>query len=404
MTTLRSRALATAAFAAALIGHGCSCNPPGSSLSFSAQPGGGVAGAALAPTVVVTALDKDGNPATAFGGDVTLSIGSGPPGATLGGPTTAPARSGAATFAGLILNKSGLYTLTASSTGLPAATSAEFTISPAADEALSFVVEPQDTSINRALTPSVQVGVLDHFGNVTRSTATVQLQLAINPSTGTLRGATSVAAVNGLATFADLSLDAFGTGYELSASSGSLVPATSQAFNITQPRLAYTNPTAPAKVRLVRDDVRSTDTSIVLRLEAAASFSGYSIGLDLPIDPAKIVPATFVMTPGTVFNPGQAPSVPAVGSKLPASGPLAGVLVTGISQRPTGTGAVAGNTAVTAGQVFYTLKLDMPAIPNFGLVFDGANLGPRFRAGVRDRAGTEVVAPSEFAIGKLEVR
>jgi hypothetical protein len=59
---------------------------------------------------------------------------------------------------------------------------------------------------------------------------------------------------------------------------------------------------------------------------------------------------------------------------------------------------------VTAGQVFYTLKLNMPAVPNFGLVFDGANLGPRYRAAVRDRTGTEVVAPAEFGIGKLEVR
>jgi hypothetical protein len=207
-----------------------------------------------------------------------------------------------------------------------------------------------------------------------------------------------------VATFTDLSLDAFGQGYQLSASSGSLVPATSQAFSITRPRLAYANPTGAAKVRLVRDDTLSSDTSITLRLEAAAPFGAYSIGLDLPIDPSKIVPASFVMTPGTVLQPGQAPSVAAVGAKLPTSGPLANVLVTGISQRPTGTGAVTADTAVTAGQVFYTIKLDMPATPNFGVVFDGANPGPRFRAGVRDRTGTEVVAPAEFGIGKLEVR
>jgi hypothetical protein len=126
--------------------------------------------------------------------------------------------------------------------------------------------------------------------------------------------------------------------------------------------------------------------------------------MDLPVDTTRIVPASFVFTPGTVFPPGSAPSVPTYASKLPGSGPLAGVLVTGQSQRPTGTGAVAGNTAVTAGQVFYTLKLNMTAVPNFGVVFDGANPGPRFRAAVRDRTGTEVVAPSEFGIGKLEVR
>src|SRR6185295_2112565 len=237
MTTLRSRTLAAAAFTAALVGHGCSCNNPATSLSFSAQPPSGVAGATLAPAAVVTALDKDGKPATTFTGDVTLSIGSGPTGAAIGGPTTATAKNGAASFEGLVFNKAGLYTLSASASGLTAATSAQFTVSPAADESLSFVVEPQDTSINRAFTPAVQVGILDHFGNVTHSTATVQVQLAVNPGAATLRGATSLAAVDGLATFVDLALDAFGAGYKLSASSGSLVPVTSQPFSITQPRL-----------------------------------------------------------------------------------------------------------------------------------------------------------------------
>jgi hypothetical protein len=363
-----------------------------------------VAGSPISPAVVVTALDKDGQPASDYGGEVTLAIAGGPAGAALTGPATVAAHAGAATFDGLVLNKAGAYTLSAAAANVPAATSAGFVISPGPDESLAFVAQPLDTSINRAFTPPVQVAVLDHYNNVTRSTAAVQIQLAVNPGTGTLRGTTTVSAASGLASFVDLSLDAYGAGYKLAATSGTLVPATSQAFSITAPRLTYTNPTAPAKVLLVRDDAGSTDTTVVLKLVAAASFSGYSIGMDLPLDASRLDRSSLVFTPGTAFPPGQPPSVAAYGASLPSSGPLANVLVTGQSQRPTGTGATASDTAVAAGAVFYTIKLNMTAVPSFGLVFDGANLGPRFRAAVRDRQGTEVVAASEFAIGKLEVR
>ena len=321
MIPLRNRALAMAAFAAALIGQGCSCQNPTASLTFTTQAPGSVAGAAMAPATVVTALDKDGKPIADFTKDVTVAIASGPSGATLSGPTTAAAVAGAATFDGLALDKAGTYTLSASASGLTSVTSAQFTVAPGADEKLAFVVEPQDTSINRALTPAVQVGILDHFGNVTHSTVTVQIQLAANPGTGTLRGTASVAATDGVATFVDLSLDQFGNGYRLGASAGTLVPVISQAFNITAPRLAYTNPTAPAKVRLVRDDVNSTDASIVLRLEAAAAFSGYSVGMDLPIDPSKIVPASFVFTPGTISPRARRPASPPTPPSSPPPGP-----------------------------------------------------------------------------------
>lgn len=404
MTSLRSRALAAAALAAALIGNGCSCQNPATSLVFSVQPAGGAAGEAISPAVAVTAKDKDGNTAGAYTGEVTVTIASGPPGAALGGTTTVAARAGVATLEGLSLNKSGAYTLTATAPNLPPVTSGSFTIAPGADESLSFLVEPWDTSINRAFTPAVQVAILDRFGNRTRSTAGVRVQLSVNPGSGTLRGTTTVNAVDGIAAFGDLSLDAFGTGYKLAATSGTLVPATSQAFSITAPRLAYVNPTTPSKVRLVRDDAASTDTSIVLKLEAAAALSGYSVGLNLPLDAAKIVPATMVFTPGAAFPPGQAPDVPAYGARIASSGPLAGVLVTGQSQKPTGAGAIAGDTAVAPGAVFYRIKLDMTSPPNFGLVFDGTNPDPKLRASVRDRQGTEVVSQAEFAIGRLEVR
>jgi len=55
-----------------------------------------------------------------------------------------------------------------------------------------------------AITPAVTVRVLDQFNNlVTGDTSTV----ALAPSSGILNGTTSVAAVAGVATFSDLSIN-----------------------------------------------------------------------------------------------------------------------------------------------------------------------------------------------------
>src|SRR6185437_10098239 len=57
--------------------------------------------------------------------------------------------------------------------------------------------------------------------------------IGTNPGSGTLSGTTTVAAVNGVATFAGLSIDKSGNGYTLTASDGALAGATSNTFNIT---------------------------------------------------------------------------------------------------------------------------------------------------------------------------
>src|SRR5207245_6778784 len=54
-----------------------------------------------------------------------------------------------------------------------------------------------------------------------------------NPGGATLGGTTTVAAVNGVASFSPLTLDKTGTGYALTATAAGLNPATSGGFNIT---------------------------------------------------------------------------------------------------------------------------------------------------------------------------
>src|SRR3989442_4841609 len=61
----------------------------------------------------------------------------------------------------------------------------------------------------------------------------VRVVLGSNPGGSTLSGTTTVAAVNGVASFSPLTLDKTGTGYALTATAAGLNPATSGDFNIT---------------------------------------------------------------------------------------------------------------------------------------------------------------------------
>src|SRR5439155_14525085 len=77
------------------------------------------------------------------------------------------------------------------------------------------------------------VAVQDAQGNtVTTATTSITVAIGTNPASGTLSGTTTVAAVSGVATFFNLSIDKAGTGYTLTASATGLTGATSSAFNI----------------------------------------------------------------------------------------------------------------------------------------------------------------------------
>ena len=104
-----------------------------------------------------------------------------------------------------------------------------FTVAPAADDHLVFDGQPSDVTAGEAINPAVAVGIYDQFGNLTHSTASVDL--AVTGGTPTLFGTTSVAASDGTATFADLSIQLTGT-YTLDATSGSLTGATSTSFTV----------------------------------------------------------------------------------------------------------------------------------------------------------------------------
>src|SRR5207249_1282203 len=178
-----------------------------------------------------------GNTVTTATTSITVAIGTNPASGTLSGTTTVAAVNGVATFSNLSINKTGTgYTLTASTTSLTGATSSAFNIGVGAAAKLGFTVQPSNAAAGAAITPAVQVAVQDAQANtVTTATTSITVAIGTNPASGTLSGTTTVAAVSGVATFSNLSIDKAGTGYTLTASATGLTGATSSAFNVVVP-------------------------------------------------------------------------------------------------------------------------------------------------------------------------
>jgi hypothetical protein len=210
--------------------------PVATSLAFTQQPTSGETGVALSPPVTVAVRDQFGN---TFTGDssstVTLTLNGG---TFAGGGNTATATvsSGVATFSNLVISAAGTYTLTATDGSLTSATSNAFPVQTPAK--LAFTRQPANGIVGQALAPPVTVAVEDAGGStVTADTSTVTLTL----SSGTFASGgntATAAAVNGVASFGNLVINAAGT-YTLVASDGSLTGATSNAFTVSAGTSVY---------------------------------------------------------------------------------------------------------------------------------------------------------------------
>jgi hypothetical protein len=239
---------------------------PATQLVFTVQPTTTVVNHQITPAVKVTVEDGAGNVVTGATGSVAVAItaGTGTSGATLGGSTTAPLVNGVASFGTLYSNTSGTgYTLTATTTGLPAAATTPFDIVPGPASRLAFTVQPTTTPAGAPITPAVQVSVQDAFGNPAPSfAAPVTVALGSNPAAGILSGPTTVSAVNGVATFSPLSIDKSGTGYALTATATGLTAVSSATFTVTggpATQLAFTvQPTNTLAARAITPAVKVT--------------------------------------------------------------------------------------------------------------------------------------------------
>ncbi|AKJ04890.1 Fibronectin type III domain protein [Archangium gephyra] len=375
-----------------------------SACAISDVPATAIAGAQV--PVRVTVRDAFDNTVSGFNGTVAITSSDTNPAAAM--PEAAafmPAKDQGSRLFTAKLAGAGSQTLTATESAGAWTCSAPVTINPAAPRI--HVTLPSDT--NAGYPVDAVVSVKDTFGNpisyAGSLTFTSTDTAATLPGTLTLSGSESGSSVV-TATFNTLGAQ------QLKASlvgDASLSGSGSTAVH----GLVYTDPTpGMGKVRFVLNAAASSakvvqldlvsNTSLVVTGTTTARGGVYSAGMNLPLDTTRVEPDTTLLVEGNALNLGSAPK--AVAAALPASGPTAGVLYTGVSQKFDGAGKVTGDTTLLPGRVFYSVRLKLPAKAPVGTVFNGPTLDTRFRAAVRNRAGDEVMSNADFALGKLEIR
>ena len=233
---------------------------------FAQVPSGNVAAGKL-PPVVVDVINLDGEVDTTSNSPVDIFLVGNAGTATLSGTTEVSAINGVATFNDLSITTPGTaYTL-----GLGFLVSNPFNV---IDEHLAFSTPP-----TAVITPgnlgSVAVEILDGNNNlVTAENSNVTLTLSGGPTGAVLGGTATVAAVNGVATFSDLTLSTVGNQFTLTATDASGLTATSSSFNV----VPQTTPSALAptlgSTRLASENIAGT--KLAARLPVTVTNSGDS--------------------------------------------------------------------------------------------------------------------------------
>src|ERR1051325_4336178 len=183
-----------------------------SKLAFATQPANGTAGSAFGTQPVVKTQDQFGNDTSAglpasLNVSVGLTSGTGPLQGTTSLDIGASAGNGIVAFTDLRIDAAGTNKqLTASASALTSAVSSTFTVNPSA--AASLVIQtqpPASATAGVAFSPAPVIRLEDVFGNqVTTDNSTV-VTATRNAGSAALQGATSITAVGGLVTFANVS-------------------------------------------------------------------------------------------------------------------------------------------------------------------------------------------------------
>jgi len=316
-------------------------------LVVTTQPPASVAAGSTFGTVF-SAEDGLGNVDTSFTGSVTVSDGASYP---LGGTLTVKAVSGVATFSGLTESTTGSQDLVANAAHLSgaysSATTSSFTVTPLA--ASQLIASAPGTALTNAPF-SLTVNAEDEYGNIdTNFSGNVTVALGSNPSGATLGGTLTVAAVSGVATFSNLTVNKMDSGYTLKATSSGLTSSTTTAFDVSDQLVVTTQP--PASVAAgsqfgvavsAEDGLGNVDTSFTGSVTVSDG-NGYALGGTLTTGAVNGVASFSDLTESTpgpqnlVLNaPDLSPSyasantdsfnvTPATGTQLIASAP-SGVL------------------------------------------------------------------------------
>src|SRR5213593_4794512 len=219
---------------------------------------------------------------------------------------------------------------------------------------LAFTVQPSNATAGVAISPPVTVAIQDASGK-TMTNATERVTVALG-SGGTLSGTTAVNAVNGVATFSDLSIQEARAEYTLTTSSGTLTGATSASFAIA--------PAAPAKVAFtVQPSTADVAQPITPAIQVAIQDAFAN----------TVTSATNVVTLALATNPGN--GALAGTRTVNALGGMAAF--SGLSIDKVGTGyTLAATSVMLAGATSAAFDVTLP------LIFAAVNAGGYHTCGV----------------------
>jgi hypothetical protein len=381
-----------------------SVTPTNPALISLVKGGGQIAavGAKLPVNLEVNVVDSYGNASSG----VTVAWGSPVKGATASPATSQTDLLGNASTAATLGNSPGTQAFTATVKGL---VGSPITFSETAQGAppanISIVSgNNQSFAVNAKLPAPLVVVVTDAFNN---PSSQVTVNWTVASGGGSVLTATTTTGFDGTAsTIAGLGPATGPNTFQASAVdplTNKPVPGSPVTFTETgipdTGYLTYTNPTATGKLQLVLNPA-TTQQVVVLDLVTTASLTGWAVGIDLPLDGTKVLSdPTTPIVPGTALSPGLPPI--AASAALPLTGPFSNIFSSGLSQKASGAGAVPTDTTVPSGSLIYTVRLDRVPGAAPGVIFNGSSLPTTFRAGMLDKMGNEVAAPTDFAIGTL---
>ncbi len=208
-------------------------------LAIQSEPPGAIAATPFEFQPIVRILDAGGNTVTGATNEVTVTISTNPAGGTLAGTTTVAAVDGVATFTGLSIDRAGTgYVLSFEAQGLEPANTDGFNVNVGPAAKLGIITPPDGATGGTPFSTQPILVVLDAGGNVVDDdSGNVSVTLGAGP--GTLSGTTTVAAVNGVATFTNLQIDIAANGYVLHFSSPGLAGIDFQDFNVPEGPATY---------------------------------------------------------------------------------------------------------------------------------------------------------------------
>ena len=124
------------------------------------------------------------------------------------------------------------YTITATNSTGSTTRAFSFTVTAASATSAAITTQPTGATSGSVLGTQPVIRIVDASGN-TVTTSSVNVVASIASGTGTLTGTTTVAAVNGIATFTNLVITGTAGTFTLTFTPTSLTPATSNSFTIS---------------------------------------------------------------------------------------------------------------------------------------------------------------------------